>query len=79
MTPPELDWDALRAVFRRYPEILLFGSYADGTARPENNIDLGILPRTPALHERLLDLLADLTAAGFDWMDLGLYRVSGFT
>ncbi len=63
----------LIAVFRRYPEILavyLFGSYADGTARADSDIDLGILPRTPDFHSRLLDLLADLTKAGFDRVDI---------
>lgn len=73
MTSPDVNWDALRAVFRHYPEILavyLFGSYADGTARPDSDLDLGVLPRTPTLRERLLDLLADLTAAGFDRVDI---------
>lgn len=68
-----LDTQALVAVFRRYPEIravYLFGSYADGTARPDSDLDLGILPRTPAFHQRLLDLLADLTEAGFDRVDI---------
>ena len=60
-------------IFRRYPEILavyLFGSYADGTARPDSDIDLGILPRTPEFHKRLLDLLADFTRAGYDRVDV---------
>ncbi len=68
-----LEKQALIAVFRRYPEILavyLFGSYADGTARADSDIDLGILPRTPEFHSRLLDLLADLTKAGFDRVDI---------
>ncbi len=68
-----LEKQALIAVFRRYPEILavyLFGSYADGTARADSDIDLGILPRTPEFHNRLLDLLADLTKAGFDRVDI---------
>ena len=63
----------LAAIFRRYPEIravYLFGSYADGTARPDSDLDLGILPRTPAFHQRLLDLLTDLTEAGFDRVDI---------
>lgn len=70
---PALDLSALTAVFRRYPDILavyLFGSHADGTARPDSDLDLGILPRSPALHQRLLDILADLTRAGFDRVDI---------
>lgn len=72
-TAEALDLLALSALFRRYPEILavyLFGSYADGTARADSDIDLGILPRTPDFHSRLLDLLADLTKAGFDRVDI---------
>ncbi len=73
MDNPAPDWQALKDVFRRYPEILavyLFGSHADGTARPDSDIDLGILPRTPDFHQRLLDILADLTRAGFDRVDV---------
>ncbi len=67
------DVQALQAVFRRYPEVLavyLFGSCADGTANAESDLDLGILPRTPAFHEHLLDVLADLTKAGFERVDV---------
>ncbi len=65
--------ERLAPVFRRYPDVLavyLFGSAAAGRMRPDSDIDLAVVPRTPALRRRKLDLLADLVKAGFCNVDL---------
>ena len=68
-----MDFAKLAEVFRRYPGILavyLFGSAAEGRARPESDLDLGILADDPALKECKLEILADLVRVGFDRVDL---------
>lgn len=65
----------LRSVFERHPEIeavWLFGSQAEGRARPGSDIDLALAGDREALERHRLDLLADLTRAGFDRVDLVL-------
>jgi uncharacterized protein len=68
-----LDLDALDAVFRRYPDVqavYLFGSAAEDRMRRDSDIDLAVVPRTDNCRERRLEMLADLTRAGFDNVDL---------
>ncbi|MHB8204848.1 MAG: type VII toxin-antitoxin system MntA family adenylyltransferase antitoxin [Desulfomonilaceae bacterium] len=68
---PELS--ALDSVFQKYPEIqavYLFGSVATGKAKAGSDLDIGIVPKTPSLHERKLDILTDLARLGFCEVDL---------
>lgn len=70
-TPEDLE--ALRAVFRNYPDIravYLFGSAAEGRRGPESDLDLAIVPRSPAARAHRLDILADLARVGFCDVDL---------
>ena len=63
----------LADVLRTFPEIraaFLFGSRAEGRGRPDSDIDLALVPASPALRDRKLDILAALAGAGFDNVDL---------
>jgi len=63
----------LTKVFANYPGIqavYLFGSHAAGTARATNDLDLAIVPRSPTVRQRRLDILADLARHGFCNVDL---------
>lgn len=63
----------LEDVFRRYPGIravYLFGSAAEGRFRPDSDLDMAIVPRSPSLREKRLDILTDLAQAGFCEVDL---------
>ena len=65
----------LRPVFTAYPEIdavFLFGSHAEGRAGPESDLDLAVVGPRASLEARRIDLLADITRAGFDRVDLVL-------
>jgi predicted nucleotidyltransferase len=67
------DLRQLPEVFAKYPDILavyLFGSAVTGRVHQESDIDLAIVPRTPALREKILDILADLTGYGLDNISL---------
>ncbi|MCX7854959.1 MAG: nucleotidyltransferase domain-containing protein [Anaerolineae bacterium] len=67
------DLEALKRVFGKYPEVravYLFGSIAEGRKGPESDLDLAIVPRSPAARARRLDILADLARAGFCNVDL---------
>lgn len=67
------DVEHLARIFREYPEILavyLFGSAAEGQMHRESDLDLAIVPRTPAARARRLDILADLARVGFCNVDL---------
>ena len=69
----ELDLEALAQVFRQYPDIqavYLFGSHATGNVYRESDVDLGVVPGSPAVREKRLDILADLVRAGFYRVDL---------
>ncbi|MCS6847164.1 MAG: DUF86 domain-containing protein [Anaerolineae bacterium] len=69
----EVDSAKLVEIFQRYPDVqavYLFGSHAEGRARPDSDLDLAILPRHSALRERRLDILADLAEKGFCNVDL---------
>jgi predicted nucleotidyltransferase len=68
-----VDLDALAAVFRDYPDVhavYLFGSAAEGQMREGSDIDLAVVPRSGSCRERRLEMLADLTRAGFDRVDV---------
>jgi hypothetical protein len=67
------DLESLVEVFRRYPEVeavYLFGSRASGRTHPGSDIDLAIVPADGAPEQQRLSILADLTRAGFDDVDL---------
>ena len=64
--------DRLRKVFAGFPEVeavYLFGSMAEGHANAGSDIDLGLVVSKP-LGIRKLDILAELTTAGVDNVDL---------
>ena len=64
---------SLQTVFARYPQIwavYLFGSQAEGLARRESDIDLGIVLRPGASPPDKLDVLANLVKAGFENVDV---------
>lgn len=64
-------WDELADVFRNYLEVdqvILFGSRAMGTHRPNSDIDLVIFTEK-IIFRRFLDLKADLEGLGL------LYRI----
>lgn len=78
VNPKNLPLQRLAEVFSHYPEIqavYLFGSVAAGTARPESDLDLAIVPRHPNLRRKKLDILTDLARAGFDNVDLVLLDI----
>jgi predicted nucleotidyltransferase len=63
------------SVFEEYPEVeavFLFGSYAEGRARPDSDLDLALVGPRAKLAPQKLDLLAKLIYAGFDHVDLVL-------
>lgn len=65
----------VREVLARYPAVqgaYLFGSHARGGAAPGSDLDIGLVGPRDELEARRLDLLADLTAAGVDRVDLVL-------
>jgi hypothetical protein len=67
------DLDALPAIFRNYPDVqavYLFGSTAEGRARDDSDLDLAVVPRSGSCRKRRLEMLTDLTRAGFDNVDL---------
>ena len=66
---------ALIEVVERYPEVqavYLFGSIAVGKEHPRSDLDLAVYlcEEVEARSTLKLDLLADLTSAGFDAVDL---------
>jgi uncharacterized protein len=68
---PELD--LLPPLFQKYTGMLavyLFGSAATGNVRDGSDLDIGIVPRDASLHEKKLDILADLARLGFCEVDL---------
>jgi len=67
------DFHELAKVFRAYPDIqavYLFGSGAEGRFHQESDLDLAIVPRSPGLRVRRLDILTDLARHGFCRVDL---------
>ena len=67
------DIDKLRKVFSRYPEVkgvYLFGSRAVGAARRDSDFDLACCSEHIIKPSVKLKILKDLTAEGFDNIDL---------
>lgn len=69
--------DDLKAVIApilaRYPAVMagyLFGSHARGAASADSDLDLALVGDSSRLRAIQIDLLADLTVAGFDRVDL---------
>jgi len=63
----------LPELFRQYPDIqavYLFGSFSSGKTHSESDLDLAIIPSSREIHQRRLDLLADLARQGFENVDL---------
>ncbi|GAB4542417.1 MAG: nucleotidyltransferase domain-containing protein [Anaerolineales bacterium] len=73
MKPLFPDLSLLSNVFEKYPEIqavYLFGSMASKTENAQSDIDLAIVPQNSSLAQKKLDILADVTAKGFNKIDL---------
>lgn len=73
MKPLFPDLNLLTEVFKKRRDIqavYLFGSVAAGKANARSDIDLGVVPRDPSAREKKLDLLAEITALGFNRIDL---------
>jgi uncharacterized protein len=67
------NFDAIPDVFKKYPSIqavYLFGSYASGTARPDSDLDLAIVPQDSSARKQMLDIMADLVRHVHDKVDL---------
>lgn len=65
--------DRLQEIFARFPEILavyLFGSTAEGRSNHQSDLDLAIVPSSADLKKKKLEILHQLTKAGFDNIDL---------
>ncbi len=63
----------LSAVFEKYPDIAavyLFGSNVSGKLHSESDLDLAVYPKNDRARQHKLDILADITRAGFDDVDL---------
>lgn len=73
-TAPGLDKVASRLA--AHPNIAfasVFGSVADGTARPDSDLDVGVLAKSPLEPEErrvLVDALAEITGRPVDLVDL---------
>jgi len=64
---------AIAPILDRYPAVeagYLFGSHARGTADANSDLDLALVGEASAIAGVKLDVLADLTSAGFDRVDL---------
>lgn len=62
-------------ILKRYPAIeaaYLFGSLAKGSAGTDSDLDLALVGSREQLAEQKLDILADLTADGFEKIDFVL-------
>ena len=71
MNHPPLE--ELIQLFSRYPEIraaYLFGSQATQKTHPESDLDIALVPGSPELREKKLDLYIELARLGFDHVDL---------
>ena len=66
---------SIRNVLERYPLVkaaYLFGSHAENRAKPDSDLDIALLGPRNELAPLKLDILAALTAAGMDRVDLVL-------
>ena len=69
----EADLGNLAGVFREFDGVMavyLFGSLAEGKARPDSDLDLAVVPRDSETRACKLDILTALTKLGFDSIDL---------
>ena len=67
------DLQLLPDIFRSYSGIravYLFGSFASGRTHPESDLDLAIVPGSPAVRDQKVDILTDLARRGFVDVDL---------
>lgn len=65
----------VRQILERFPSVqaaYLFGSHAEGRAKRDSDVDLALVGPRDELQGLKLDMLADLTAAGVDRVDLVL-------
>jgi uncharacterized protein len=75
-TPPDLTPDDERKIagilsaFDGVDAVYLFGSVAEGRARPGSDVDIAIVPENHAAIEARLDMLTALAREGFDRVDL---------
>jgi hypothetical protein len=63
----------LKPIFSQYPDIravYLFGSTATDQQRLHSDLDLALVPASDSVRRQKLEILADLTRAGFDNVDL---------
>jgi hypothetical protein len=69
---PELQ-KTLQKIFCGFPDVqavFLFGSVAERRARQGSDLDLAIVPGSPSIRERRLEIQAALVNAGLDPADL---------
>ena len=50
--------------------VYLFGSHVDGNVRSDSDIDLAIVPQTESVRHSRLEMLTQVTRAGFDNIDI---------
>ena len=65
--------NTIAVVLDRFPEIqaaYLFGSVAEGRATAGSDLDLALVPKGASAHDARLDILAALSDAGLDKVDL---------
>lgn len=65
----------IHRVLKHYPSVqaaYLFGSHAEGRAKPGSDVDLALVGPRAELQTYKLDILADLTTEGIDRIDLVL-------
>lgn len=65
----------VRQILERFPSVqaaYLFGSHAEGRAKRDSDVDLALVGPRDVLQGLKLDMLADLTVAGVDHVDLVL-------
>ena len=61
---------AILGAFKGVEAVYLFGSHVDGTARPDSDIDLAIVPGDESVRDHRLQMLTAVTRSGFDKIDL---------
>jgi predicted nucleotidyltransferase len=74
------DVHQLAEIFRRSPGVAaayLFGSAASGRTHPGSDLDLAVVPQAAAARPDKLELLTELTRAGYDNVDLVILATGG--
>ena len=62
----------LRRILSKHPQIeaaFLFGSQATNRARPDSDVDIGIVTNEPDPAQLWQDLLTDCVIVGIEWVD----------